>query len=301
MRGKFLTLAGLALIVGAQPVFSQSTKLDATKSAVSLGGRSGERFTFDCPAIDQPTNRVYGTDTYTADSPICQAAIHAGVLRRGRAGAVTIEIGRGAKEYLGSTQNGMTSASFGPYASSYTFVAAAPVRTTAATPAGSEPPAATPGDERLVALEQKMTMLEQKVVTLEQQKGALEQKVDMLQQQSGLVATLEQKVSTLEQQNTQLRQFIVINGQKLQIKSPQDLLIQAGSGFLEIKGTYVRTEASSSLQMYGHSQIEIYSQLVQFPSPTNIKMGALNPATLFSRVQVDPSNGSGQVLPGYLQ
>lgn len=39
MRGKFLTLAGLALVVGAQPVFSQSTKLDATKTAVSLGGR----------------------------------------------------------------------------------------------------------------------------------------------------------------------------------------------------------------------------------------------------------------------
>lgn len=299
MRGKFLTLAGLALVVGAQPVFSQSTKLDATKSAVSLGGRSGERFTFDCPAIDQPKNRVYGTDTYTADSPICQAAIHAGVLKRGRAGAVTIEIGRGAREYLGSTQNGVTSASFGPYASSYTFVAAAPVRATAATPAGSEPPAATPGDERLVALEQKMTMLEQKVATLEQQKGVLEQKVAMLEQQSGLVATLEQKVSTLEQQNTQLRQFIVINGQKLQIKSPQDLLIQAA--FLDIKGTYVRTEASTAIQMTGLSQIEIYAPSVLFPSPTGIKMGGITPATLFNRVQVNLSTGHGQVLPGYPQ
>lgn len=283
MRGKFLTLVGVALVVGAQPASSQSTKIDSARSAVSLDGRSGERFTFDCPPIDQVKTRIYGTDIYTADSPICQAAVHAGVLQQGRAGAVTIEIGRGAQEYRGSTQNGVTSASYGPYASSYTFVAAAPVRTAVAALAGSQPSAAAPGDERLLALEQKMAMLEQKMAMLEQQKG-----------------TLEQQVSTLEQQNAQLREFIVINGQKLEIKSPSELLIKAGMGFLRIEGPYVQVKASDFADVIG-SQVRVQSTNVFLPSPTNIRMGAFNPATVFNRVQVDLSNGSGQVLPGYPQ
>lgn len=113
-----------ALIVGAQPVFAQTRNIDAATTAASLKGRAGDRFTLTCPAISEARNSIYGTDTYTADSPICQAALHAGVLKAGQAGTVVIDLGPGASEYAASTRNGVRSRNYGAYSSSYTFVAA---------------------------------------------------------------------------------------------------------------------------------------------------------------------------------
>jgi hypothetical protein len=80
----------------------------------------GTRLTFVCPAGDGRAS-VYGTDVYTAESGVCAAAIHAGVLALGQPGAVTIVFGAGAESFRGSERNGVTTRSYGRWPQSYTF------------------------------------------------------------------------------------------------------------------------------------------------------------------------------------
>ncbi|CAH1270203.1 CRISPLD1 [Branchiostoma lanceolatum] len=56
--------------------------------------------------------RVYGTGTYTDNSSICRAAIHAGVLQDYAAGYVDVWAGKGRTSYRGSSQNGVTTESY---------------------------------------------------------------------------------------------------------------------------------------------------------------------------------------------
>jgi hypothetical protein len=65
---------------------------------------------------------VYGTDVYTAESAVCPAAIHAGVLTPKQSGVVSLLIGSGAKAFKGSTRNGVTTKSYGAWPYSFTFV-----------------------------------------------------------------------------------------------------------------------------------------------------------------------------------
>jgi hypothetical protein len=68
-----------------------------------------------------PAGSVWGTDTYTDDSSICTAAVHAGLITVADGGNVTIEIAPGASSYQGTTANGITSQSYGAYQGSFTF------------------------------------------------------------------------------------------------------------------------------------------------------------------------------------
>eukprot|EP00058_Branchiostoma_floridae_P026940 XP_002612431.1 hypothetical protein BRAFLDRAFT_214435 [Branchiostoma floridae] len=58
--------------------------------------------------------RVYGTGTYTDNSSICRAAIHAGVLQDYEAGYVDVWARKGSTSYRGSSQNGVTSEKYVP-------------------------------------------------------------------------------------------------------------------------------------------------------------------------------------------
>ena len=82
---------------------------------------AGARLTFVCPAVDGRAS-VYGTDVYTAVSGLCAAAIHAGVLKLGQAGVVTLEFGAAAESFRGSQRNGVTTNSYGRWPNTYTFV-----------------------------------------------------------------------------------------------------------------------------------------------------------------------------------
>jgi len=94
-----------------------------TDSANSLGlqSRLTETFTFTCSA-NGTFGSLWGTDTYTSDSSICTAAVHAGRISRADGGVVKIQIQSGAASYTASTRNGVTSSSYGSYSASYTFV-----------------------------------------------------------------------------------------------------------------------------------------------------------------------------------
>ena len=58
---------------------------------------------------------VRGTDTYTVESPLAVAAVHAGVLKAGQTGVVKVKMMGPQAAFQGSTRNGVTTNGFGPY------------------------------------------------------------------------------------------------------------------------------------------------------------------------------------------
>ncbi|XP_051907364.1 macrophage mannose receptor 1 [Hippocampus zosterae] len=92
----------------------------ASKANFDLGN---DRMTVHCPAgCAKSSYAVYGTDIYRADSNICAAAIHAGVVLSEIGGDCTLLKAEGKNFYAGSTRNGITSTQYdGEYPLSYTF------------------------------------------------------------------------------------------------------------------------------------------------------------------------------------
>lgn len=78
----------------------------------------GKTLKFKCPA-GGGESAVWGTDIYTLDSSICNAAVHAGKLKRESGGPVTIELRPGEDSYKGSTRNGIKSNDYEKYGSSF--------------------------------------------------------------------------------------------------------------------------------------------------------------------------------------
>jgi len=89
-------------------------------NATSLNGKDGETFTLICSpgGIAHP---VWGSDIYTADSSICTAAVHSGLITYQQGGTVTIELWPGRSIYGASERNGVTTSDFGPYHRSFVF------------------------------------------------------------------------------------------------------------------------------------------------------------------------------------
>lgn len=58
---------------------------------------------------------VWGTKTYTTDSNLAMAAVHAGVLKPGQTGVIKVTILPGQREYVGSVKNGVSSAKWGSF------------------------------------------------------------------------------------------------------------------------------------------------------------------------------------------
>lgn len=101
----------------ASSIIPQITWAD---NAVQYRGQNGTQYTFDCLAQGSP-RQVWGTDIYTDDSPICAAAVHAGVITTA-GGVITIEIVAGQSSYQASERNGTSSSSYGSWLGSYRFV-----------------------------------------------------------------------------------------------------------------------------------------------------------------------------------
>lgn len=101
---------------------SGSANINWAAQADSLRGRTGQRFTFQCPPGGPASGRLWGTDLYTDDSSICTAGVHAGVITLDGGGNVTIEIRPGADSYRGTTRYGIGSKDYGSYAGSFIVV-----------------------------------------------------------------------------------------------------------------------------------------------------------------------------------
>ena len=87
-----------------------------------FAGETGSKFTIECPrGCSAPPVNVYGSDIYSDDSSVCQAAIHYGVIGD-QGGEVTIQIENGKQKYLGSSQNGVESLSKQSFIRSFSLI-----------------------------------------------------------------------------------------------------------------------------------------------------------------------------------
>lgn len=64
---------------------------------------------------------VWGSDPFTTDSSICAAALLTGYITAGQPASVHVLRIQGLEKYTGTTQNGVTSNSWGRYGSSFVF------------------------------------------------------------------------------------------------------------------------------------------------------------------------------------
>src|SRR4051794_29282067 len=83
----------LALMLMSTMADAQQGRLGAAGTNLqNHRGRAGKRITLVCPP-QQGSEPVYGSDVYTDDSPVCSAAVHAGLITLDRGGPVTVVIG----------------------------------------------------------------------------------------------------------------------------------------------------------------------------------------------------------------
>jgi hypothetical protein len=72
-----------------------------------IAGESGDR-AIECPAHGA-AKPVWGTDVYRADSSICAAAVHAGIIDLDHGGTVRFEMWRSKGAFRGTSRHGITS------------------------------------------------------------------------------------------------------------------------------------------------------------------------------------------------
>ena len=109
----------------ASPVEPPSSAGEATPTtweakATSLNGTDGQKFTVSC-SPGGTAHSVWGSDIYTADSSICTAGVHSGLITYQEGGSVTIELRPGRTIYGCSERNGVTTSSYGSYQHSFVF------------------------------------------------------------------------------------------------------------------------------------------------------------------------------------
>ncbi|MBX9579336.1 MAG: hypothetical protein K2X87_03430 [Gemmataceae bacterium] len=102
-----------------------ATASAAPPHLVAYQGQFGKELVFTVTGVTpngQPA-AVWGTGQYTLDSALAAAAVHSGTLRPGQAGVVRVRVVASPPQFVGSTQNGLTSTHYGPYqGGAYEFV-----------------------------------------------------------------------------------------------------------------------------------------------------------------------------------
>jgi hypothetical protein len=83
----------------------------AAQAPVVLGPGAGPRGGL----LLQAAGGVWGTDVYTLDSSLWEAAVHAGVVEPGKSAVVHVRIIQSPAQFAGSSRNGVTSQAYGFY------------------------------------------------------------------------------------------------------------------------------------------------------------------------------------------
>jgi hypothetical protein len=112
-------------VAASSPLIEAGCSFDARQ----LTSKDGTLFRVACPS--GCAGGIYGTGVYTADSSICRAGVHSGVIPES-GGVVTVTLEPGRPAYRGSEQNGVRSSDYGKYSSSFAVV------TTGSAPAAAE-------------------------------------------------------------------------------------------------------------------------------------------------------------------
>lgn len=118
MRAPLLGWVGL--VFAPTIAFADPPNCPATYKDLSAEQRAGEH---TCKCVTSGSGQ-WGTGTYTADSSLCGAAMHAGAMdTQWKNVIVTVKAAPGCPTYAGSTANGVTSNAYGKYEASFYFPA----------------------------------------------------------------------------------------------------------------------------------------------------------------------------------
>lgn len=104
--------------VGETPTPAGTTALRWSDDATQFRGRDGERVGVFCPP-GGTASAVWGSGTYTDDSSICTAAVHAGLATFDEGGAFTLDVMPGRRRYRGSSAHGVTTLDFAAFPGSF--------------------------------------------------------------------------------------------------------------------------------------------------------------------------------------
>jgi hypothetical protein len=117
MKRVIMVVALLAVAAVFSCKGETTVDLKCGQNAKELNIAVGSSFIGKCPA-NCTSGSVWGTDTYTADSSVCAAAVHAGLLKI-EGGTVLVSMKPGLKEYKGSEKNGIKSGPWGSFEKSF--------------------------------------------------------------------------------------------------------------------------------------------------------------------------------------
>jgi hypothetical protein len=90
---------------------------DAPPTMIDLCGDIGATYYFRVTGALE--GQVWGTGTYTGDSMLAVAAVHAGAVKAGEQGIIKVTVVKPLTRYQGSTQHGVISNDFGRYGMAY--------------------------------------------------------------------------------------------------------------------------------------------------------------------------------------
>ena len=127
---RFTILAGKDSYVGSTQNGVTTRPYQSFGGSVCIDGAAPEiNSVYDMRGQDKPpfavyvvgsqSGTVYGTGSYTDDSSIGTAAVHAGLLKAGEAGFVMVTLEGGKESYEASTQNGVTTYSYGSWSGGF--------------------------------------------------------------------------------------------------------------------------------------------------------------------------------------
>lgn len=93
----------------------------APANLYDMATQIGKTFTYKIKG-QAAAGTLWGTDTYTLDSALAAAVVHAGVVKDGQMGVVRIKIVASPASFVGSTRNGVTSHPYGEYPAAYKII-----------------------------------------------------------------------------------------------------------------------------------------------------------------------------------
>jgi len=110
MKNLLVICVLMSFAIGLAGCCKNGKSVDCNTKLKDVEGQSGElgtSFSITCPAGCRGGS-IWGTDTYTTDSPICLAGIHAGVIAQDKGCDVKVTIVKSLPSYKGSARNGVT-------------------------------------------------------------------------------------------------------------------------------------------------------------------------------------------------
>jgi hypothetical protein len=118
-----LAAANVTALAAAKDTKSAAAAAQAQPDPGNMTGMRGQdnqQFVFTVTGATDGT--IYGEGTYTDDSPLATAAVHAGMLNPGDTKDLTVEVLPGKQNYKAAFDFGIQSNSYGAWQGSYKFI-----------------------------------------------------------------------------------------------------------------------------------------------------------------------------------